>query len=222
MPGSNELNMMHTQIRKRWLLILVTVVAWFAVALQLYLMLLNTKNPIGETLLRFFSYYTILTNVLVAVYGTLLLVKPSGRAGLFLIRPGTATAVAVYITIVGLVYNLVLRRLWSPEGWQWLVDELLHVGVPLLFILYWLVAIPKSTLYWKRIPGWLIYPAVYAICIFLRGAQSGFYPYPFIDVTVLGYPRALLNSLVLTGGFLLVSAAFVGLGRWLSRANPSG
>lgn len=198
------------------MLILVTVVAWFAVILQLYLMMQSTKIPLGETLVRFFSYYTILTNVLVAVYGTALLVKPSGRPGLFLIRPGPATAVAVYITIVGLVYNLVLRRLWDPEGWQWLVDELLHVVVPLLFILYWLVAIPKSALYWKRIPGWLIYPVVYAIFIFFRGAQSGFYPYPFINVTVLGYPQVLLNSIALTGGFLLISVIFVALGRLLS------
>ncbi|MBO9591344.1 MAG: Pr6Pr family membrane protein [Niabella sp.] len=212
---------MDHQIKKRWLVVTVTVIAWFAVILQLYLMLLNTKNPIGETLLRFFSYYTILTNLLVALYGTLLLVMPSGRLGSLLRQPGTATAIAVYITIVGLVYNLVLRRLWSPEGWQWLVDELLHVGVPLLFILYWLVGVSKSALRWKQIPGWLTYPAVYAICIFLRGAQSGFYPYPFIDVTVLGYPRALLNSIVLTGGFLLVSAVFVGLGRRLSGTERS-
>ncbi|WP_300602083.1 Pr6Pr family membrane protein [Niabella sp.] len=210
---------MQTQIRKRWLLILVTLVAWFAVVLQLCLMVLHTKNPPGETLLRFFSYYTILTNLLVAIYGTLLLMNPGGRLSRFLLKPGTATAITVYITIVGLVYNLVLRHLWSPEGWQWLVDELLHVGVPLLFILYWLVVVPKSTLGWKLIPGWLIYPAVYAICIFLRGAMSGFYPYPFVDVTVLGYPRALLNSVVLTGGFLLISAVFVGLGRRLSRAG---
>ncbi|MCF3110533.1 Pr6Pr family membrane protein [Niabella sp. CC-SYL272] len=213
---------MAHQIKTRWLVATITVVAWFAIILQLYLMLLYTKNPVGETLLRFFSYYTILTNVLVAVYGSMLLIKPSGRLKAFLMQPATATAIAVYITIVGLVYNLVLRRLWSPEGWQWLVDELLHVGVPLLFILYWFAGVSKSALRWKQIPGWLIYPAVYAICIFLRGSQSGFYPYPFIDVTALGYPRALWNSVVLTGGFLLVSAAFVGLGRWLTRANPSG
>lgn len=207
------------KIKKSRLVPLVAVIAWFAVILQCYLMFLNTKNPPGETLLRFFSYYTILTNILVAVYCTVLSVSPSGRLGLFFSRPETATAVAVYITVVGLVYNLVLRHLWRPDGWQWLVDELLHVGVPLLFILYWLIAVPKSGLYYKGIGAWLIYPAVYAVCIFLRGAGSGFYPYPFVDVAALGYPRTLLNSVVLAGGFLLVSALFVALGRWLSRSR---
>ncbi len=196
---------------------MVAVIAWFAVILQLYLMFQNTKNPPGETLLRFFSYYTILTNILVAVYSTLLLLSPSGRPGMFFLRPATATAVAVYITVVGLVYNLVLRHLWNPHGWQWLVDELLHVGVPLLFILYWLIAVPKSGLRYKGIGAWLIYPAVYAVCIFFRGAGSGFYPYPFVDVASLGLQRTLLNSVVLAGGFLLVSALFVALGRLLSR-----
>lgn len=213
---------MDNRIKKRWLVVLVAVIAWFAVLLQLYLMLLNTKNPPGETLLRFFSYYTILTNLLVAVYCTVLLIKPRGRLGVAFLRPGTATAVAVYITVVGLVYNLVLRQLWSPSGWQWLVDELLHVGVPLLFILYWLAAVPKSGLRYKGIGTWLIYPAVYAIAIFLRGAWSGFYPYPFVDVTALGYQRALLNSVVLAGGFLLMAAAFVAVGRLLSRSGKSG
>ncbi|SDE31001.1 hypothetical protein SAMN04487894_1348 [Niabella drilacis] len=197
-------------------MVLLAALAWFAVILQLYLMFLNTKNPPRETLLRFFSYYTILTNVLVAVYCTALLLKLSGRLGRFFSRPATATAIAVYITIVGLVYNLVLRHLWSPVGWQWMVDELLHVGVPLLFILYWLMAIPKSGLRYKDTGAWLIYPAVYAVCIFIRGAGSGFYPYPFVDVVSLGYPRALLNSVVLAGGFLLVSVLFVAIGRLLS------
>lgn len=200
-------------------MVLVAAVAWFAVILQLYLMLLHTKNPIGETLLRFFSYYTILTNVLVAVYCTVLLLKPSGRLGRFFLKPASATAITVYITIVGLVYNLVLRHLWNPAGWQWMVDELLHVGVPLLFILYWLMVIPKSGLRYKNAGAWLIYPAVYAVCIFVRGAGSGFYPYPFVDVVSLGYPRALLNSALLAGGFLLVSVLFVALGRLLSRGG---
>ncbi|MBZ4189232.1 Pr6Pr family membrane protein [Niabella beijingensis] len=207
---------MNSNTTKRWLVVVIAIVAWFAVILQGYLMFLNTKNPPGETLLRFFSYYTILTNILVAVYCTVLLIRPGGRTGTFFLRPGPATAVAVYITIVGLVYNLVLRQLWNPGGWQWLVDELLHVGVPLLFILYWLIAVPKSGLRYKGISAWLIYPAVYAVCIFLRGAQSGFYPYPFVDVVSLGYQRALLNSIVLAGGFLLMSAAFIALGRLLS------
>jgi len=207
---------MDNRVKKRWLVVFVAAIAWFAVLLQLYLMFLNTKNPPGETLLRFFSYYTILTNLLVAAYCTVVLIKSGGRLGTVFLRPGTATAVAVYITVVGLVYNLVLRHLWSPSGWQRLVDELLHVGVPLLFILYWLISVPKSGLRYKGIGTWLIYPAIYAVAIFLRGAWSGFYPYPFVDVVSLGYQRALLNSVVLAGGFLLLSVIFVAFGRFLS------
>lgn len=41
------------------------------------------------------------------------------------------------------------------------------------------------------------------------GAIFGFYPYPFIDVTALGYPQVLLNSFVLAIGFLVMGLLLV-------------
>ena len=35
--------------------------------------------------------------------------------------------------------------------------------------------------------GWLAYPGVYLVYVLARGAVSGEYPYPFMDVKVLGY-----------------------------------
>jgi hypothetical protein len=46
------------------------------------------------------------------------------------------------------VYNIILRNLWQPQGSQKIADELLHVAVPLLYVLYWLIFAKKNPLQW--------------------------------------------------------------------------
>jgi hypothetical protein len=108
---------------------------WFALALQCYLTLtLSVQN--GKTLLEgtvnFFSYFTILSNLIVALVLTCTRWSPHSRFGTFLARPIAQSAAAVYITIVGIVYSLVLRQIWNPQGLQKLADILLHDLLPSL------------------------------------------------------------------------------------------
>ncbi len=136
---------------------------------------------------------------------------------MFFSKSTTGTAIAVYITIVGIVYNIILRFIWNPQGLQMVVDESLHLIIPVLFILYWLIFAPKAGLRWKNVFPWLIFPLVYILLILIRGALSGFYPYPFIDVKTLGYNKVLLNSGGLCIAFLLLSLLFVAIAKMMSR-----
>jgi hypothetical protein len=190
---------------------------WVAVIFQFYLIIVHRTSPVLETIANYFGYFTILTNLLVAFCYSTRLVKPRSRVGRFFSKPSTLTAITVYITVVGLIYNLVLRRLWSPKGLQFIVDELLHSIIPLLAVLYWFVAVPKSRVKWKDIPWWMIYPAVYCIHTLIRGERKGYYPYPFIDVGALGYNRVLLNIAGIVLVFLAVSVLFVGIAKLISR-----
>jgi hypothetical protein len=63
----------------------------------------------------------------------------------------------------------------------------------------------------------LWYPLAYLIWTLVHGAVTGWYPYPFIDVTDLGYPRVLINIAGLVLAFLVIEAALVGLSRMLAR-----
>ena len=194
-----------------------SLMGWFAVIEQLILMLLNQQTPLATTLIQFISYFTILTNILVALYFTLLWLRPSSRWGQFFSKANNSTAVAVYITIVGLVYNIILRSLWKPEGMQKLVDELLHTVIPLYFILYWVLFVPKNSLGWKNVFNWLLYPFVYLIYILIRGSVTGLYPYPFIDVSIIGFSQALTNCRLVFIAFLVISFLFIGLARVLKK-----
>lgn len=189
------------------------LLAWFAVILQFYLILVNRAASVPETIIRFFSFYTILTNMLVAICFTLLLFQKS-KWYTFFSSPKTLTAITVYIVIVGAVYNLVLRNIWQPQGMQLLVDELLHSVDPVLFLLFWIFFVNKSELKWKNVFPWLIYPLVYLIYILIRGSFANWYPYPFVDVIQLGYSKVLINSVLLSITFIAVSLVFIAMSKF--------
>jgi len=198
---------------KKTLSILFALIAWFALLTQYYLMLQNRVAPMGETTIRFFSFFTILTNSIVAIYFTFISFKIKNRFLEIINRRDTLTAITVYITIVGLVYQILLRHIWQPKGMQRIVDELLHTLIPLLVIIYWYLYENKSLLSFKQIPKWLIYPICYLVFILIRGYFSTFYPYPFVDITHLGLSKVLINSILLVLLFAGLSSIFIAVGR---------
>jgi len=205
---------------KVYLLVLVVVLGWFAIIAQFYLQFTSGAAPQIELFIRFFSYFTITTNLLVTICCTTLLAASKSKWAAYFSRQTTLTAITVYIVIVGLVYNIILRSIWSPQGLQFVVNELLHTVIPSLFLIYWLVFIPKNELRWNSFWAWAIYPFAYFVFVFIRGGLSGFYPYPFLDVTRIGYGQALINSAAMTVLFFGFFLLFIALGKWMSKSKP--
>lgn len=209
------------QTGRKSFIIVGAFLGWLAIVVQFYLIIINKTASIPETVIRFFSFFTILTNILTALCFTYLLFKPGSKWGLFFSKPASLAAITVYIAVVGLIYNLILRFLWSPQGLQLIVDELLHSVVPVIFILYWFIYVPKSTLKWANIILWLLYPFIYCIYILIRGAISGFYPYPFIDVGIHGYNKVFLNIAGIVMVFIMLSVILVSIGKLNSARSGS-
>lgn len=191
----------------------LAILGWFTLIAQFRLMVSNGSAPPVETVIRYFSYFTITTNIIVALCATMLLLAPQSKWGFYFSKPTTLTAITVYIVVVGIIYNLILRYLWQPQGLQRLVDELLHLVIPLLFLFYWIIFVAKKTLKWNDLWPWLIYPLVYMVYTFIRGYFSGYYPYPFLDATVIGWGKALFNSIGVAIVFIAISLLFIALGR---------
>jgi hypothetical protein len=194
-------------------------IGWFALLLQLYLMLIRAPAD-GATrlgaLITFLSFFTILTNLLVALVFTA--VGFHTTWGAFFRRPSVQAATVVYITVVGAVYWLLLKHLWNPQGAQWVADTLLHTWQPVAFVLYWFLFAPKQGLTWNAAARWLSYPLAYVLYTLLRGALTNLYPYPFIDVTQLGYARALAHTGLLLLVFLALGLGVVAAARKLDRS----
>ena len=198
---------------KKKLSITFAIIVWVAVLTQYYLMIENRVASFSETTIRFFSFFTILTNSLVAIYFTLVIFKIKNGFVAIIDKPGTLTAITAYIAIVGLVYQIILRHLWQPTGLQLIVDELLHTLIPIMVIIYWYLYENNSSATYEQIPKWLIYPLIYLAYILIRGQFSNFYPYPFVDVGNLGLSKVLINSVLLIALFMGLSALFIRVGR---------
>lgn len=189
------------------------ILGWFALIAQFCITINTGIVPVPETILRYFSYFTILTNLLAVICCTTIFIVPSTGIGRFFSKPQTQAAIGVYILVVGLTYNLILRFIWAPTGLQRIVDELLHVGIPIMFLIYWFLFSRKDLLQWKDIWSWLVFPFIYLLVIMIRGAFSGFYPYPFIDAVALGFSKALANAAYIALVFIAISFLFVWVGK---------
>lgn len=180
---------------QRYLALAGAVVTWFAVISQFVTTYISVEaNPLVASI-GLFNYFTILTNILAAITFSVLAVGVHNR---IFTHAGNQTAILVYILVVGIVYSALLRSTWNPQGFQRVVDELLHTVVPLFFLMYWFAFTPKANVKYSQIPRWLVYPASYLTYSLVRGAATGRYPYPFLNATQLGWGNVLLVCLLLT------------------------
>ncbi len=188
------------------------LLGWLAIIGQFILMIQNRQVDIIETIIRFFSFFTILTNLLVVLYFTSRISIFKNTSLSKLSSNGTLTALTAFILVVGLVYQFILRGTWHPTGLQKIIDELLHSVIPLFVFLYWLKFANKNDLNFKNIKIWLWYPVIYILYIITRGYFSNFYPYPFVDVNTIGYPQVLINSVVISLLFLGIMGSLIFIG----------
>jgi len=198
----------------------------YGLLLQLYVVIDTARAtgvPVTTAISNYFSFFTILTNLLVALVLTLSLRTTPSTLSVYAGRATVQSAVAVYIAIVGMVYSLVLRNLWDPEGLQKIADVILHDAIPVLYLLYWLAFGRKGkdddSLRFSRVLTWLAYPLLYLVYSLIRGVITGIYLYPFIDAGKRGYPRVALNAVVLLFAFLGMSLFLVAIDRWMPQGR---
>ena len=211
-----------TTDRHPWLAALACLVASSALILQYLLLLANAEPDVGPGLLtlRFFSYFTILSNLLVAVATGLALAMKPALLARFFAQPRVRGGIALYIGVTGLVYLVVLRQLWQPVGAQWWADTALHYLVPLLYLAWWLIGTRHGAIRWGDLAWWLLFPLVFLAWSLVRGAWLHEYPYPFIDVDALGMTVVLRNAVGMLVLFLVAGGLLFGIDRVLGR-RPS-
>ena len=199
----------------------IAVLAWYGLLLQFYVMIVNARAigvPMATAIANYFSFFTILTNLLVAVTLTLSLRRTPSTLGSLANHPTVQTAATLYIAIVGIVYSLALRHIWDPEGLQKIADIILHDAIPTLSILFWLLFVRKDELRFRDVPAWLVYPSVYLVYSMIRGAVLGRYVYPFLDAGALGCGPVIINVVAIAAAFAGLGLLLVGFGRWRSKS----
>ncbi|MBG0739628.1 Pr6Pr family membrane protein [Paeniglutamicibacter antarcticus] len=167
---------------------------------------------------NFGSYFTIESNFLV-LFISLTLAANSARAGGQVWRVLRLMSL-VNITVTMIIQFFLLRDL--PEiqalrGAGLYADRILHYVVPLMVILGWVVFGPRPRISIKTTFLILVFPVIWCIYTVIRGALTGWYPYPFINVTEQG-ALVIVNCILVGVVFLAVGFVYYWLDRTLRPA----
>ena len=192
-------------------------------------------RDVGTTIANFFSFFTILSNVLSVIVLAWAIVWFWSR-GRVKISPepralGIALAsVTTYMVITGIVYNTLLRGIPLPQGstvpWS---NEVLHVVAPLFLLADLFLGPRRRCLGWGAIGAVLGFPLAWVIYTMVRGplvtnpgtGAPYWYPYPFLDphsATTGGYLGVVAYIVGIAVGIAVVAAIVVAVGR--SRGKP--
>lgn len=157
---------------------------------------------LGWRTANFLSFFTILTNGLIAIVG-IGVALPRGALHDWADRPATRTAATLYILVVAAIFQILLAGLVTLTPLGWWGNMLVHELVPALWLLCWLAFGPHGGIGGRAPLWWLIYPALYGAWTIGRGALIDWYPYPFMNVAKFG-GSAVTRNMVLVGLFFLL------------------
>ncbi|MGC4043355.1 MAG: Pr6Pr family membrane protein [Armatimonas sp.] len=164
-------------------------------------------NPVN-----FFSYFTIQNNLLMVVVFLLsALYMAAGKSPRWL--DTLRGAAGVYILVVGIAFSVLLagRKGVGLTAVFW-DNTVLHYLIPLAALLDLMLDLPQHKLRFSQSLLWLLYPVAYLAYSLIRGAITGWYPYPFLNPHPNGYGAIALVAL----GLLILTLLLVWGVCWLS------
>ncbi len=151
-------------------------------------------NPVN-----FFSYFTVQNNMIAVaalILGALAVASGKRSRGIELFR-GFAT---VFMVVVGIGFAILLAGVegitLTAVPWD---NTVLHYIMPVVIALDFLIDRPRIKFSFKKDLSWLLYPAAYFTYTMIRGAETGWYPYPFLNPA-----HNSTASLVITIGALFI------------------
>lgn len=164
-----------------------------------------------------FRMFTTLSNLAVAVYFIWDLIYICRYPQYDNIGNHWKFLVSMGILLTGLVAHFMLRGMFTQlQGGEKLGITLLHYAVPIMTILDYVLFDQKG-----KVRVWMplfaaVFPVLYAaVSLFAAQWMTGTdrYPYPFLNVDLLGWNGVLLNILLLALGYFAVGYLIFGLDR---------
>lgn len=171
---------------------------------------------------NFFSYFTILSNL----FASYVFIVSAIRLSRGYIATTSDVAIrgasVVYMLFVGIVFNTLLTGadLGGLKPW---INVVHHMVMPVAVIVDWLVWPPRRTISMRTGMLWLAFPAIYTVYSLVRGAITGWYPYPFFSPKSQGYGGVAIYCVVLLVAFFLVTllVRWTGNRRVISEEDPA-
>ena len=197
---------------------LTAALGWIALALEGRRSIegsLGEGLGLPEALFLYLRFFTILTNIGIALLMSFSAVRLSGGRPLPSAR--LFNAGLIYILVTCATYEIMLRSHWSPRGLQFLTDMVIHDIVPALTLLFWVGFAPRAGTRWPDALWMLVYPAAYFAMTLGAGALGEGYPYSFLNVDKLGLGSVLVVAIVFLATFYALGLVTTGLSKAWAR-----
>lgn len=177
-----------------------SILGFLAIIIQFYYSF-NRHMEEGRSVIyavnHFFSYFTILTNTIVAMLLAALVYFKNSKLSLWFTKPAVNGAICLYILIVGIIYYVLLNNTWKPLGPEYFATHTLHGFVPVAYAFIWYKYLRSSVLKYSDALKWLIFPFTYFVYLIIRGQVVQKYPYFFVDPTKIGFNGVAMYSVAI-------------------------
>jgi hypothetical protein len=174
----------------------------------LYQIRLNLDSGLFRPL-RFFAFFTILSNLFAAVLWLWLAArwKATRTRRDDLLRGASVLYLVLTFMVVVVLLSGAELQVADPR-----VDFIVHKLFPVLVVIDWIIDPPETDLRLRDVGLWLIFPLLWIGLTLVRGAIDGWYPYPFLDPDNGGYRSVAYHVAAILAGLLVIAGGIIGLG----------
>ncbi len=221
------------------LVLINTVIAYISVGISFSLMLIgyysneesiDTMKPtllgnsfdgtdqVWERFFDWISYFTIWSNIVVAIVLTVLWRRPDvferNNSSGTMWRALRLDSILM-ITITGIVYNLLLAE--PKTGIDFVSNLIIHIINPIFTLFVFLATGPRGLLKASTVMYAMFVPIVWATFAIFRGLTLNAYPYPFFDVSANGLTSVLLFVAQIMVFAIIIAFGLLGYDKFMTR-----
>lgn len=196
----------------------LALISAFTILLGHILTLIDTvgNKPILDKVIEVllsYRYFTMQSNLLVLLWLLLAVYYNSNAEKLHSIMGSLKGAITSYITVTFIVFALILAPGYTPTGFDWFHNFIVHYFMPIGFILDYFLF--ETKIYnWRWIPKWYIYPVIYLIFGIVYGIVTldPIYPFFNFDATEgIGWDGVTFFSIGLVIFYFVLSVFYIGI-----------
>ncbi|UWD78234.1 Pr6Pr family membrane protein [Curtobacterium flaccumfaciens] len=187
------------------------LIAVIAIVVAVVAQWLESSQTPTYSFWNFFGYFTIQSNLIVAVALAVTLVAAVRRKRADLAVSVLRGAATVYIATTGIVYNTLLTGANVSASVPW-SNDIVHKIIPVYAVLDWLLFSDRARLLLRHVWWFLLYPAGWTTVVLVRGATDGWVPYPFLD-PAQGYGVVAIYVVGIAVSITLLGILVVGMSR---------
>jgi hypothetical protein len=156
------------------------------------------------------SYFTIWSNIGVAIVVTMLYINPSRDSKIFRVMRNTTL---LMIALTGILYVALIAPYEKVYGLNIVANVFEHYVTPMVAVIVWVIAGPRGWMTFKDSLKIYVVPIIYLAFTLVKGAITHRYPYTFFNVVKYGYgPVSVTIGVIIVGAYL-----FIALLVWLDK-----